>query len=207
MLADYRAWLLIVTALLSMRPSEALPERNTRDIAQAAGVSMQSESTDREHAHPVARDLMKEDWLWSVTDEDSPFGNDDGADAVALYRDWREAHKKESIMTGVRNVCSRLEMPFDEWCQVSEAAIHGDAGSHNFFTVAPGDLMLIAIAFGQLADEGYVDPELRKWGLHAIENEQIPTMCDRWIDKGERKNRLEVMKSILMKAPAKPEAK
>jgi hypothetical protein len=42
-----------------------------------------------ERAHPRARELLVEDFLWDCADEEAPFGSDEGHDAYYEYRRWR----------------------------------------------------------------------------------------------------------------------
>ena len=44
-----------------------------------------------EVAHPNARRLMKAEYFWDVCDEDSPFGNDTGADTLEFFREHLES--------------------------------------------------------------------------------------------------------------------
>lgn len=43
-----------------------------------------------ETAHPRARELMREPMFWDCVDEAAPFGSDEGNDAYAEWRNWRE---------------------------------------------------------------------------------------------------------------------
>jgi uncharacterized protein YfeS len=161
----------------------------------------------KDKASQTALRLLPEDWFWSITDEDSPFGNDDGADALAHYRKWRRANQNSSPVTGVAEVCERLAVPFEQWKTTTHKAIAGDVWPSNFFATGPGDQMVIAIALGQLVDEGYVDSQLCQLGLQAVHNEQVPKMYERWVSPKERQERLAVMESVLLKAPTTAETK
>src|SRR5277367_4726427 len=90
------------------------PEESALLLARSAeSIDSSDEYTvSRERAHPNAVELMKEEWFWSIIDENSPFGNDDGADALAIYRRWRAANPEERTIDRVVRVCHRLEIPF-----------------------------------------------------------------------------------------------
>lgn len=61
--------------------------------------------------------------------------------------------------------------------------------------------VVIATAFGQLMDEGYVDPELATLARKAIANEKNMVMVKRWTDPDQREARLAILESVLNKAP------
>jgi uncharacterized protein YfeS len=40
--------------------------------------------------YPKGARFLKEEFYWSCFDENSPFGNDGGADAFSFFQDWRK---------------------------------------------------------------------------------------------------------------------
>lgn len=40
-----------------------------------------------ENSHPKAQAILTDDFLWDCADENSPLGNDTGADILAFYRE------------------------------------------------------------------------------------------------------------------------
>ena len=46
-----------------------------------------------ETAHPRARELMSEAFLWDCVDEEAPFGSDEGFDAYYEFREWRQHNR------------------------------------------------------------------------------------------------------------------
>jgi uncharacterized protein YfeS len=174
------------------------PEESAQMVAQAQNAPTDETYTvDRKHASATALKLMKPDWFWDITDDNSPFGNDDGADGLAFYRKWRKTSPNANPIIGVATVCDRLESPFFHWKATTRQQIDSDIGARNFLFTSPGDQIVIAIAFGQLVDEGHVDRQLREIALQAIHNEKMPKISNLWVDSKQRTARLTAMESVL----------
>jgi uncharacterized protein YfeS len=133
-----------------------------------------------ETAHPRARELMTEEFLWDCVDEEAPFGSDEGADAYYGFREWRQQNEEKKrtaclawIMQG-----EDLKNYNDELC--SDEAIERDldnpdeaflADAYDMFTL---DATVIATALGQLLDEGRIDPEAKPYVRVAIKRQLHP---------------------------------
>jgi uncharacterized protein YfeS len=154
------------------------------------------------NASAISLALMKEDWFWNSLDENSPFGNDQGADASSAFRSWRSAHPAGNPVDFARELLEGWGTGFDKWNQ-AKANLVLPIPNEAFFTVRMGDEALIAIAFAQLVDEGYISPELHGFALKAIHNEKLPNM-NNFMVKGEREDRLRKMESVLEKSPTAP---
>jgi uncharacterized protein YfeS len=50
-----------------------------------------------EAAHPRARELMIEEFLWDCVDEEAPFGSDEGHDAFYEFREWRQRNRRKKL--------------------------------------------------------------------------------------------------------------
>src|SRR5215208_4691936 len=48
-----------------------------------------------DHAHPKARLALTSAFFWSCIDDNTPFGNDNGAGTLSFYREWRATHLSE----------------------------------------------------------------------------------------------------------------
>lgn len=95
--------------------------------------------------HPRAQELMADD-LWDCTDEDAPFGSDEGADAYEEYRSWRVEHPGA---------------PLSECL----AWIGDESGYPDAFTY---DATVIATVLGQLVCEGRIDADSKPAARRAI---------------------------------------
>jgi uncharacterized protein YfeS len=151
-----------------------------------------------ETAHPRARKLMREEFLWDCVDEEAPFGSDEGADAYYEFRDWRSANKKKDltaclawIMEGqLRKYTAKLH---------SDKVIERDLGdpdeafladSFDMFTL---DATVIATALGQLLDEGKIDSKAKPYVRVAIKRQMHPKV----VTSKRRKKILEVVLRVV----------
>jgi uncharacterized protein YfeS len=126
-----------------------------------------------ETAHPRARELMAEEFFWDCTDEEAPFGSDEGHDAYYEFRDWRKRNKKKNLTACLSWVMEgKLKNYTEDLC--SDEAIERDleapdeaflADAYDMFTL---DTTVIATALGQLLDEGRIDADAKPYVRVAI---------------------------------------
>ncbi len=95
--------------------------------------------------HPRAPQLMEEA-LWDCTNELAPFGSDEGANAYAEFRSWREEHLGADLSECL------------EW-------IGDERDCADAFTF---DATVIATILGQLVDEGRIDASVKPAARAAI---------------------------------------
>jgi uncharacterized protein YfeS len=115
-----------------------------------------------EIAHPRARELMIEEFLWDCTDEEAPFGSDEGNDAYYEFRSWRSEHPAESLTECLSWIMQgELDGYTVHLCADEQIASDLDepdgaflAEAYDMFTL---DATVIATGLGQLIDEGRID--------------------------------------------------
>jgi uncharacterized protein YfeS len=133
-----------------------------------------------ETAHPRARELMTEDFFWDCTDEDAPFGSDEGNDAYYEFRSWRERNKKKKLTACLAWIMhgEKLEQYNTSLC--TDDAIERDlknpngvflADAYDTFTL---DTTVIATALGQLLDEGRIDTDAKPYVRVAVMRQLHP---------------------------------
>jgi uncharacterized protein YfeS len=136
--------------------------------------------SEPETAHPRAGELMTEEFLWDCTDEEAPFGSDEGFDAYYEFREWRRRNRKQPLTACLAWIMQGedLENYNDELC--SDEAIERDlekpdqaflADAYDMFAL---DATVIATALGQLLDEGRIDPEAKPYVRVAIKRQLHP---------------------------------
>src|SRR5947209_15015532 len=85
-----------------------------------------------ETAHPRARQLLAESIIWNYGDEDSPLGNDTGADTFAAYLNFRAAQPAGAVRDFIREQLAAFGIPDADWDILDEArvkdAIEADKG-------------------------------------------------------------------------------
>ena len=153
-----------------------------------------------EAAHPNARRLLKDEFFWDICDEDSPFGNDTGADTLEFYRAWIEESDDDEDF---------LHQVFDEWGVDWERAesVPGEelatALEDEHFDILTYDDAVIAVAFAQLVLEGNVSRDIAARATQAIQRQMRPEVVEfrGWADPGQRRARcgkmLEIVKSAV----------
>ena len=133
-------------------------------------------------AHPIAKQLMNDEFYWSPIEETAPFGNDDGADTYAGFKDWRQTHKAD-------NPREYLSEQLTEWGYSTF-----DYNETNFDKLKPyldespigsrlitgTDAAILAIAFGQLYLEGTIDKSFKEIAKTAIKRQLVPEMMLQW---------------------------
>lgn len=136
-----------------------------------------------ETAHARARDLMTETFFWDCTNEDAPFGSDEGWDAYYEWRQWREDHPGSPLIDcfswildgrlGEYNasICADEQIAAD--LQSPDDAFMSEA--YDIFTL---DTTMIGTALGQLIDEGMIDASAKPYVQVAINRQLNPRVCE-----------------------------
>lgn len=151
------------------------------------------------NAHPNARRLLRADFYWDVTDENSPFGNDSGWDTLEFYRAWIEESDDDEDF---------LHQLFDEWGVDWEAAQSiPDAGLANRleeeeFDILTHDDVVIALAFAQLVLAGNMERHASALAARALQRQALPEVIAfrGWSDAAERRSRCAQMLQVVQSA-------
>ena len=149
-------------------------------------------------AHSRARDLMTEAFFWDCSDEDAPFGSDEGWDAYYEWRSWRAENPQEEIKECIAWIVSDRLDEYDE-SLFSDLQVSRDIESPDDAFLAEGfdvftlDTTIIATGLGQLLDEGKIDPSAKPYLLVAVSRQLHPKICDR----SDRREKLEAVKRVI----------
>jgi uncharacterized protein YfeS len=132
---------------------------------------------DIDHAHKRAVKLIPEEFFWSCIDELAPFGSDEGDTALAEFRSWRKNNPTQPTIECLKWTIEGVgEMDFNDYDRqlLSEKKILSQIKDEDFddrqyiFTL---DISVIATGFGQLVDEGLIDPANKEIIQIAIERQ------------------------------------
>ena len=141
------------------------------------------------------------EFYFNSIDETSPFGNDDGADTYAGFKDWRQSHKNDNPKKFLLEQIDYWGYPkFDIYETDIEKLTpylkQSDLGSRYMSGI---DAAIIAIAFGQLYLEGTIDKEFNELAKTAIKRQLLPKLLALWGDtyKLERETKLKKMLAVL----------
>jgi len=171
------------------------------DTTQKQTKNMSDYSPTFDKAHPKAKALLKEEFYFSPIDETAPFGNDDGADTYAGFKDWRQSHTTDNPKIFLLEQIDYWGYPnFDIYetdiKKLTPYLKQSELGSRYMSGI---DAAIIAIAFGQLYLEGTIDKNFNELAKTAIKRQLIPELLALWGDtyKIERETKLKKMLAAL----------
>ena len=138
-------------------------------------------SIDRKKAHPRALELAPDEFFWSNHDELGPFGSDEGDTALHDYRAFRKRQKSSTqyhcLVWAIESVSETRIAHYTRHI-LDEAKVRAQISDPDIddqqyiYTV---DVTAIATGFGQLVDEGKIDPECKDFIALAIERQILWT--------------------------------
>lgn len=154
-----------------------------------------------ETAHPDAARLLQEPFYWDVRDENSPFGNEIGAQTLELYRAALDADPE---LEGIDFLWELLEQwdidrEFAERVPEEELA-HRLEREH--FHILTYDDAVVALAFAELVFSGHASTQMGEAAIHCLQRQSLPEVLEfrGWSDPAERRERLQEMADVLQRA-------
>jgi uncharacterized protein YfeS len=151
---------------------------------------------DPKFAHPRARKLFEEAFFWDAIDDHAPWGSDEGADALAFFG---QAHSHDGGPPDP--VAFAKEYVAENWSEQRPS----DALEHaQIETFSAAHLAVIAIVLGMYLIHGYVPPDLKAFGLEAIDRELQPNCLHQFGEPDERAAKLLICRDRLIQAEIDP---
>jgi uncharacterized protein YfeS len=149
-----------------------------------------------ETSHPNARRLMKAEYFWDVCDDDSPFGNDTGADTLEFYHEHFESGEDDEQF--LDDLLEDWEVD-REWAESVPDAELKQALEDQHFHVLTYDDVVVALAFAQLVFRGKTSRDIGKLAIRALRRQALPAVIEfrDWTDAGERRDRCAEMIKVL----------
>lgn len=134
---------------------------------------------DRAHGHPRAIELVPDEFFWDCADELGPFGSDEGDTALEEFREWRLENPGEPVEDCIIWTIEAVgEMDASEYSDdianegtVAELMDDEDFDDQQYIYTL--DISIIATGFGQLADEGRIDPEAKPYLARALKRQIV----------------------------------
>ena len=152
-----------------------------------------------EGAHANARRLMKDEFFWDIVDEDSPFGNDTGADTLEFYRAWVEESDDDEDF---------LHQLFDEWDvdwefaeSVADEALKESLEDEDYDILTYDDVV-IGMAFAQLVLAGNIERDIAQRAERCLQRQARDDVIAYrgWSDPAERRERCARMLEVVRHA-------
>jgi uncharacterized protein YfeS len=129
-----------------------------------------------DNAHPEAQRILVWDWAWDIVDEQTPFGNDTGWDAMEELVEWLEENPKADPMELFEEMMEDYDQDA-EWNSLDEDEIAGILDDDDQWLTHRDDLVL-AFAFGLLIREGSMPQAIRDHALGAARRHRLAAMKD-----------------------------
>jgi uncharacterized protein YfeS len=121
-----------------------------------------------ESAHPRARDLIGQSIIWDYGDDDSPLGNDTGADTFCAYLTFRTRRPEGKVHDFIHEHFAARGIANAGWDTIDERELKKIFDAHDGVRLVRRDDFIIGLAFAQLLLEGGVDPVVRDRALTAL---------------------------------------
>lgn len=149
-------------------------------------------------AHPNAARVLTEPFYWDVCDENSPFGNDCGADTLEAYR---AAISEDPGMDSSELLADILEerdvdRDFAEGIPDEELVYRLE---REHFHILTYDDSVVAIAFAELVFLGDASPEMAAAAIKSLKRQSTPEVLEfrGWSDPSGRQERCREMIEVL----------
>ena len=150
--------------------------------------------------YPRAARVLAEDFYWDCTDEFSPFGNDDGADALALFRQWRAENPISHPLEFLDELLQSWEVDNCNW-DVVDATEAVRLINEDEFSFRARDNCVIAVAFAQILFDEVIDSEIKRRVLLAINRQLLPKILNKLLGEAhfaEFTEKMTKMKTVLV---------
>ena len=142
---------------------------------------------------PKAKEILTNEIFWDLSNEFAPFGSDEGFDGFWCFEKWLRANPSENVMVYLRYLASYFRLEFN---QIYQTRI-SDLENRNLILIEDFDDEIIAVCFGQLILQGFIQRSLLRIGTIALERQATTFVLHHRMDsedlKAERKMILEIL--------------
>ena len=156
-----------------------------------------------ENAHPIAQQLMKDEFFYSVADEHAPFGNDDGWEVLYSLKEWMPENEGVSKKQFIDWKLAAWSYPSFNYLttDLEEGRAFAENGEIGLRLLMGIDQAIIATAFGQLYLEGKIDSDLNTIVETVIRRQLSNHFIEMWGEhQSDRTEKLQKMLQVLLSA-------
>jgi uncharacterized protein YfeS len=148
--------------------------------------------------YPKGALVLTDAFYWDCTDDNSPLGNDGGADTHEAYLQWRKAHPETPPITFLGQLMQAWGCLNDHW-EVVEPDRLQMLLTEDAFGPFLRDEAVIGLAFAQILVGETLDAEVKRWALLAIQRQSLRMVIEHrgWADPAARLHRLRKMRDVL----------
>ncbi len=128
----------------------------------------------RETSHPNFTEHFSEEFYYDCVDDESPFGNDNGADTLYELEDLFKSGEYEGKILGLPKKIVSVVWDFHylEPVNFSKKKIEELIEEDEFSLIAT-DQVIIAVALGEIKITGKIEPKLKELALKAMKRQKI----------------------------------
>jgi len=162
---------------------------------------------DKAGAHGRALELVPEDFFWDGVDQLSPFGSEEGDNALVEFRDWRMANPDAPLRDCLKRVIEdRTNSDVEGYNETlaSKELLQKQVKDKNFDAerlIYDLDTAVIATGFAQLVDEGRIDEDCKAWIRLALDRQRVwAGLMKDWPYAKEYTEHLSVLDRVLKEA-------
>ena len=140
---------------------------------------------DWEDYHADARGVLNEPFVWRLSDEFAPNGNDTGADVLGMYREWIEKNRSKSSTVF-------FEQLMEAWEVDIGAPYKNEYTSYTYFQ------SIVGLAFSEYKLKATCDKTVKTLAVAAIER-QLESLDTEWKRYEDCKKKLGACRTMLKK--------
>ncbi len=102
-----------------------------------------------ELCHPAAARLLPDTFFWDCCDENSPFGNDEGADTLSAFRRWRGRYPDQHPFVFLEHLLESWQAANTHWEAVDPAQVQNllEQDEHSVLVLMTLSLRLLSVKF------------------------------------------------------------
>ena len=128
----------------------------------------------RETSHPNFTEHFSEEFYYDCVDDESPFGNDNGADTLYELEDLFKSGDYEGKILGLPKKIVSVVWDFhylepDNFSKKKLASLIEE----DEFSLIATDQVIIAVALGEIKITGKIEPKLKELALKAMKRQKI----------------------------------
>ena len=129
---------------------------------------------DRKTSHPNFVAAFRDEFYYDCTDDEAPFGNDNGADTLYELEDYyRNDNNDEKISLFPKRIVMDIwDLNYINYDTFDRKVIQ-ELFNKDRHSLLATDQVIVAVALGEIKITGKIDPELKNMALNAVKRQKI----------------------------------